>query len=91
MKLTPFEAADLIGRKAKKLDMTPVQRLIEGKNVLITGAGGTIGSELVQQIAAFGPKHLTLIDGSEMNLYSIDQALRGGDGFVLLDLFGQCT
>ncbi len=78
--LTPFEAADLIGRKAKKLDMTPVQRLIEGKNVLITGAGGTIGSELVQQIAAFGPKHLTLIDGSEMNLYSIDQALRGGDG-----------
>ena len=78
--LTPFEAADLIGRKAKSLDMLPVQKLVENKRVLITGAGGTIGSELVRQIAAYDPKHIVLIDGSEMNLYLIDQTLRGEEG-----------
>ncbi|PHR92336.1 MAG: polysaccharide biosynthesis protein [Robiginitomaculum sp.] len=73
--LTPFEAADLIGRSAKALDMTPVQRMIANKRILITGAGGTIGSELARQIAAFGPAHMILVDGSEMNLYTIDQIL----------------
>ena len=74
--LTPFEAADLIGRQAKSLDMAPVARLVKGRCVVITGAGGTIGSELVRQVAAFEPKHLALIDASEMNLYTIDQELR---------------
>ncbi len=78
--LTPFETADLIGRNAKALDMSPVRRMVTGKTVLITGAGGTIGSELARQVASFGPKHMTLIDASEMNLYSIDQELREHDG-----------
>ena len=73
--LSPFEAADLIGRQATTLDMSPVKRLIEDKTVLITGAGGTIGSELVRQIADHGPKHIILVDFSEMNLYEIDQTL----------------
>lgn len=77
--LTPFEAADLIGRKAKALDMSPVQRMIEGKKVIITGAGGTIGSELTRQVAAFGPSHLTLIDASEMNLYMIEGEISGNE------------
>jgi len=75
--LTPFEAADLIGRKAKSLDMSPVQRMIEGKKVIITGAGGTIGSELTRQVAAFSPSHLTLLDASEMNLYTIESEISG--------------
>ena len=73
--LTPFEAADLIGRPAKTLDMEPVERLLKNKTVMITGAGGTIGSELVRQIAGHEPKHIVLVDASEMNLYNIDQTL----------------
>ncbi|MEE9271873.1 MAG: polysaccharide biosynthesis protein [Robiginitomaculum sp.] len=71
--LTTFEAADLIGRKVKSLDMAPVRRLLSNKRVLITGAGGTIGSELTKQIASFTPAHMTLIDSSEMNLYTVDK------------------
>lgn len=74
--LTPFEAADLIGRQAKSLDMAPVERLIKNKCVLITGAGGTIGSELVRQIALHDPARMVLIDASEMNLYTIDQEMQ---------------
>lgn len=74
--LTPFEAADLIGRQAKTLDMTPVSKFLIGKKVLITGAGGTIGSELAAQVAGFSPAHMVLVDASEMNLYSINQVFK---------------
>ncbi|PHR59790.1 MAG: polysaccharide biosynthesis protein [Robiginitomaculum sp.] len=73
--LSPFEAADLIGRRVQKLDMAPVKRMISGKRVLITGAGGTIGSALAKQVASYDPAHLILVDGSEMNLYHVDQKL----------------
>ena len=81
--LSPFEAADLIGRHAKTLDMSPVERLIKDKTILITGAGGTIGAELVRQVAGYEPKNIILIDASEMNLYNIDQtlSLQGGVPF----------
>ncbi len=73
--LSPFEAADLIGRHAKTLDTQPVGRLLKNKIVMITGAGGTIGSELVRQIAGHEAKKIVLVDASEMNLYNIDQTL----------------
>ena len=74
-KLTPLEAADLIGRDAKTLDTTPVRQFIQNRRVLITGAGGTIGSELTAQVAALAPEHLALVDQSEYNLYKIDREL----------------
>ena len=73
--LTSFEAQDLIGRRPKSLSTEPIQRLVGGKNILITGAGGSIGSELVRQVAALGPAKITLVDHSEYNLYRIDREL----------------
>ncbi len=73
--LTPFEAADLIGRTVKALDITPVKRLVSGKRVMITGAGGSIGSEITRQVAGLNPARLILVDASEFNLYEIDRKL----------------
>lgn len=68
----PIAIEDLLGRPQNPLDRDAMQTLIEGKRVLITGAGGSIGSELMRQISDFGPAHLSLLDSSEFNLYSID-------------------
>jgi len=74
--LTPVQAADLLARPPRKLDPDRARRLINGRRVLVTGAGGTIGAELTRQAARLGPSHLTLLDASEFNLYAIDSALR---------------
>ena len=71
----PIAVEDLLGRPQTKLDRETMGVLIAGKNVLITGAGGSIGTELVRQIARFSPASITLLDSSEFNLYEIDQEL----------------
>ncbi len=75
IEVQPIDVEDLLGRPQAVLDRPAMQQLIGGQRVLITGAGGTIGSELVRQIAAFGPAQLTLVDHSEFNLYTVDQEL----------------
>lgn len=79
--LSPFEAADLIGRDPRRLDMTPVSELISGRRVLVTGAGGSIGSELSMQIARLAPSHLALVDISELNLFNLERELSGVQPF----------
>lgn len=60
---------DLLGRPAHAYDWTRIRAMIEGKRILITGGGGSIGGELARRIAALGPQRLTLVDSSEFNLY----------------------
>ena len=66
---------DLLGRDAVVLDNAGLTALLAGQTVLITGAGGSIGSELVRQIARFGPARLVLLDNGEFPLYTIEQEL----------------
>jgi FlaA1/EpsC-like NDP-sugar epimerase len=76
IRLQPVALEDLLGRAQFAHDRDTVDQLIRGRRVLITGAGGTIGSELARQIAALGPSQLILLDSSEFNLYAIDLELR---------------
>ena len=73
--VSPFEAQDLIGRRPRSLDLSPVKRLVADKDILITGAGGSIGSELVRQVLNLDPRTLTLVDHSEYNLYKIEREI----------------
>lgn len=72
----PIELGDLLGRPEVKTDLEGVAGLINGKVVLTTGAGGSIGSELCRQIAMFGPRELVITDSSEFHLYLLDMELR---------------
>jgi len=83
--LSAFEASDLIGRDMRVLDLASVRAMFAGRRVLVTGAGGSIGSELSKQIAQLNPSKLTLIDHSEFHLYKLENALasiQNSDGTV---------
>jgi FlaA1/EpsC-like NDP-sugar epimerase len=69
------EPEDLLGREPVKLDEQGIDLVLHGKTVLITGAGGSIGSELCRQVARYRPSRLVLVELSEFNLYTIEQEL----------------
>ena len=71
--LRPVEAEDLLGRDPVPPDTTLLARNIANKSVMVTGAGGSIGSELVRQILRQGPRHLVLFDAGEGQLYEIER------------------
>ncbi len=75
IELRPIAIEDLLGRPQTVLDRPAMQALCAGKRVLITGAGGSIGSELVRQVSDFGPARLALLDSSEYQLYEVDLEL----------------
>lgn len=66
---------DLLGREPVALDWRTIKLELRGKRVLVSGAGGSIGSELCRQIAKLRPSHLILLDSGEFNLYSIELEL----------------
>ena len=82
---------DLLGRRAISLDTTLIAEQLAGQSVLVTGAGGSIGSELCRQIARFGPAKLYLLDRDESGLQATQMSLTGegllqGDEVILTDI-----
>lgn len=74
--LRPVNLDDLLGRTPVHIDTTEVRRLLAERVVMVTGAGGSIGSELCQQIALYDPALLLLYENNEYALYQIEQKLR---------------
>jgi FlaA1/EpsC-like NDP-sugar epimerase len=69
---------DFLGRQPVETDLQGVGRILRGKRVLITGAGGSIGAEISHQVAAFQPEELLLLDHDESDLYDVSKTLRDG-------------
>ncbi len=90
--LKELEIEDLLGRSPVPPDERLLTGAIEGKTILVSGAGGSIGSELCRQIALSRPANLLLVDNSEYNLYAIHQELtqlnarRADEGFAMVPL-----
>ena len=74
-RVRPVEVQDLLGREMVDLDSEGIRKSIQGRVVLVTGAGGSIGSELCRQIAALAPKQLLLVEQAEGALFLIEQEL----------------
>ncbi|WP_139135104.1 polysaccharide biosynthesis protein [Magnetovibrio blakemorei] len=75
LRIRPIAIEDLLGRPQQPLDRDAMTALAQNKRILITGAGGSIGSELVRQLAEIGPKELVLVENSEFALYLVDREL----------------
>lgn len=86
-RIRPVEVQDLLGRDPINLDTAAIRQLVEGKVVVVTGAGGSIGSELCRQIAALNPQRLLMVEQSEGSLFLIEQELsESGLGSVALPI-----
>ena len=70
------ELEDLLGRASVKLDLSRIEACLKGKRVLVTGAGGSIGSEICRQVARFHPKKIVLFENAETPLFQIERELR---------------
>ena len=79
--LRDLDLADVLGRPQVQLDAGAIRGTITGRTVLVTGAGGSIGSELCRQIVKFDPKRLILLDRDESGLQATDMSIRG-DGLL---------
>lgn len=74
--IRPLEVDDLLGRDKVPPDLDLLSRNTTGKSILVTGAGGSVGSELVRQLVKFGPSKIVLLDISEVALYEIEEDVR---------------
>jgi FlaA1/EpsC-like NDP-sugar epimerase len=75
--IRPVTHADLLGRREIKIDLAAVAGYLAGQRVLVTGAGGSIGSELCRQLARFGPSELVMLDRDESGLHAVQLSMNG--------------
>ena len=86
-RLRPVEVEDLLGREPVKLDSENIQHMIQDKVVMVTGAGGSIGSELCRQVVFNNPRRLLMVEKTEGTLFQIEEQLKDeGYGSVVLPL-----
>ena len=89
--LREVRVEDVLGRAAIEVDFARVARYLNGRSVLVTGAGGSIGRELCRQVSATGARRLVMVDHSENNLFEIDLELRErGHAGLLVPLIADC-
>ncbi|MSO94499.1 MAG: polysaccharide biosynthesis protein [Thermoleophilia bacterium] len=79
--LRPVEVEDVLGREPVEVDLDAIAGYVAGEVVMVTGAGGSIGSELCRQLSLLGPSRLVLVDNSEPALFEIDRQLARERGF----------
>jgi FlaA1/EpsC-like NDP-sugar epimerase len=79
--IRPVQVEDVLGREPVEVDLVAVASYLAGETVLVTGAGGSIGSELCRQIARLGAARLVLVETSELALFEIDRELTAARGF----------
>ena len=89
--LREINVNDLLGRKPAQLNQTEIAEYLRGKRIMVTGAGGSIGSELCRQISRFRPTELMMLDRDESGLHSVqlslqDQAMLDGDDTILASI-----
>lgn len=83
-----FDVDDLLGRESVTVDNSLLSKIIFGKVVLVTGAGGSIGSELCRQIINLNPSHIVLLEISELALYQVDRDLRKSSTIKITSVLG---
>jgi len=91
-KVRKIEVSDLLGRDTVALDLSSIKEMVRGKRVLVTGAGGSIGSELSQQILEYQPSDLIMLDRGENYLYELSVTLKpDADATKMHYVFGSIT
>lgn len=89
--LKEIEIDDLLGRSSVPPDMQLIRDMIVGRTVMVTGAGGSIGSELCRKIAQWHPQLIVLFEANEFALYRIDQELAGLGDVAIVPVLGSIT
>ena len=90
--IRPISVEDILGREPAQLDDIAIDAMVKGRTVLVTGAGGSIGSELCRQIAARSPARLIMVDQCEVLLYQTEQELiAAGAGALITPIVGDVT
>jgi FlaA1/EpsC-like NDP-sugar epimerase len=85
--LRSVEIQDLLGREPVALDTENIRQILQGRVVMVTGAGGSIGAELCRQIASFAPSRLLLVEQSEVQMFLVEQELvERGHGVMVVPL-----
>ncbi|MHA6732227.1 polysaccharide biosynthesis protein [Devosia sp. A369] len=86
-----IDVDDLLGRSSVPPDIGLIRQMVVGRTIMVTGAGGSIGSELCRKIAQWGPQRLVLYEANEFALYKIDRELVGSKDAVIIPVLGSVT